>query len=67
LIVQPKKEGRNYEHGEKDEKKNSPPGEYYVMADGTPIGGMADTLATIGTVSFGAALHSHGCITDKMV
>ena len=47
LVVQPKKEGGNYEYGEKYENKNSPPAEHYVTAHRTPVGGMADSLATM--------------------
>ncbi len=36
-----------------------------MTADGTPIGGMADTLTTIGTVSF-VVLHDHGYITNPV-
>jgi hypothetical protein len=47
LVVQPKKESGNYDQGEKDENNNSPPAEHYVTAHRTPIGGMADSLATM--------------------
>jgi len=67
LIVQPEKEGGNHEYGQQDEKKNSPPGEHYVTADGTPVGGMADTLTTMGTVSLGSVLHYHGYIINPAV
>jgi hypothetical protein len=67
LIVQPEKEGGNQENGEQNEKNNSPPGEHYVTADGTPVGGMADTLTTMGTVSFRFVLHDHGYITNPAV
>jgi hypothetical protein len=67
LVVQPEKEGGNQENGEKNEKKNSPPGEHYVTADGTPVGGMADTLTTMGTVSLRSVLHYHGYIINPAV
>lgn len=66
-VVQQEKEGGNYEYGEKNENKNSPPGEHYMTAHGTPIGGMADTLTTIGTVSFRSVLHYPGYITNPVV
>jgi hypothetical protein len=47
LHMPPKKEGGNYEYGEKHKNKNSPPAEHYVTAHRTPIGGMADSLATM--------------------
>jgi hypothetical protein len=67
LVVQPEKERGNYEYGEKNENKNSPPGEHYVTTHGTPIDGMADTLTTIGTVSLPSVLHYHGYITNPVV
>lgn len=56
MFKEPKREGGN-EYGEKYENNNSPPAEHYVMAHGTPIGGMADSLATVGTVSSRPVLH----------
>jgi hypothetical protein len=67
LVVQPEKERGNHEYGKQNEKKNSPPGEHYVTADGTPVGGMADTLTTMGTVSLRSVLHYHGYIINPAV
>jgi hypothetical protein len=67
-VVQPKKECGNYEYGEKYENENSPPAEHYVMAHGTPIGGMADSLAAIAAVSFRPVVHYYPAyITNPVV
>jgi hypothetical protein len=56
-IVQPKKDGSNYEQGEKCNHDSAPPSKDYVAAHRTALGGMAYALATVRADLLWSVLH----------